>query len=85
MKDYNYKNFWEFLKATPRNLFSALLITSMSIIFIVSAIITRDEFDPYWTLYLVLGFMILVSFLGWLRVWLIYKRLQKLNDKNLKK
>lgn len=71
----NYKSLWDFLKATPKNLRSMLFIISLAALFIVTAILEGPEaFDPVWSFYGIIVFMSIVGFLGWLRVYLLYKK-----------
>lgn len=73
MKKYN--SFWEFLKATPRNLTSVLLIWGMSIagIILFAKDMEASQTETIWRV-LYFSFIGLIMFLGILRVWLLYKK-----------
>lgn len=70
-----YKNYWDFLKQTPRNLMSIILIWMMSISGIVLSA-TASEFDPEWSRYGFIGVLIIIVWMGWYRPYTIYKRLK---------
>jgi len=68
-----YKSIWSFLKDTPRNMASVIIIWAMSIGGMVVSHQTREDFDP--GVYEgVIIFLLAIMFIGWLRVYLLYKR-----------
>lgn len=68
-----YTSFILFLLDTPRNLLSVILIWGMAIAGMVVSHQTREDFDP--GVYEgVIIFLLAIMFIGWLRVYLLYKR-----------
>jgi hypothetical protein len=72
-KDPKYKSFGEFLKATPKNLWGAIISTLVTVAMLIGSILTRHSLDPQWTIYPIVGFCCLIIFLSWHRVYHIYK------------
>lgn len=68
-----YTSFILFLLDTPRNLFSVAIIWAMALGGMVVCNQTKEDFDPGFYEGTI-AFLITVMFLGWLRVFLIYKR-----------
>lgn len=77
MKEYNYKNYWDFLKQTPKNLWSIISIWIVAGIIIGGALSQPSyTFDPEWSKYGIIGFMIVVMVLAYLRPYTIYNKLK---------
>lgn len=73
-----YKNYWDFLKKTPKNLRSIVVIWGMALIFISTAIATPYEaFDPSWSKYGLIIFMVGVMGAGLYRPYTSYKKFKK--------
>lgn len=65
--------FLQFLKNTPSNLLSIVVIWAMCIAGMVMTYKTRMDFEPFWYTFMY-GFMALIMFLAILRVYLIWKK-----------
>jgi len=72
-----YKNFWDFLKKTPKNLASILSIWGMCLTMIIVLLFAGHELDPEWVRYGLIAFLFFIMFMGYLRVELIYKKISK--------
>lgn len=68
-------NFLKFLKETPKNLWSIIVIWAMAIAGIVVITASWDTFDPAWTAWGSVIFLLLIMYLAVLRVWRIWKSL----------
>ena len=70
-----YTSLWDFLKKTPKNRNSIILINLVCLVMIGGVIIESGSFDPAWTRYGIIGFLLLIAGLAWYRVYHIYKKL----------
>lgn len=68
-----YKNYWNFLKSTPKNLASVILIWGMAIVALIT-IYGDNSFDPAWAKDFAIGFIVVVMALGIYRPYTIYKK-----------
>jgi len=68
-----YTSFWSFLRDTPKNTWSIILIWGMAIAGMIVSTQDKSDFDK--GVYEgVLIFLSLIMFLGWFRVWMIYQK-----------
>lgn len=67
-----YKSYWDFLKSTPKNLSSIMVIWGMSLLCLFT--MYGEEFDPEWTKHFANGFIVCVMVLGLYRPYTIYKK-----------
>ena len=67
-----YKSLWDFLNKTPKNLWSLVIIWGMCLIMIPVFIQDMGQTEVFWRWFFFI-FMGLIMFLGWYRVWKLYK------------
>lgn len=77
MKEYNYNSLWEFLKATPKNMWSVILIWGMCIAGIVVCIQEKNDFDNNKVFGGAIVFLLLIMVIGWYRVYDLYQKNRK--------
>lgn len=75
MNKYDYKSFYDFLRKTPKNLTSLIMIWGMSLILLYGLYNARYEMHTGWQIFSYI-FIGVIIFLGWLRVWQIYQKLK---------
>lgn len=74
VKEVQYETLRDFLKIAPRNFWSIVVIWSICIVMITAALIQGSEtFDPEWSMYAMIAFLVIVMVMGYLRVYLLYK------------
>jgi len=71
-----YKNYWDFLKKTPKNLTSIIIIWAMCIAGLI-VVASDPTFDPPWTQEASIGFLVVIMGLAYYRPYTIYKRFKK--------
>ena len=74
MKQEKYTSLWDFLIKTPKNLWSLITIWGMCIAGMVVSIMDIRNFDNGTVWALTMMFLTLIMFLGWYRVYLLYKK-----------
>lgn len=67
--------FLKFVFLDLRHVISLVMICGMSTVIGLAAYIS--EFDYEWQPWFAIGFMAVIFVLGWVRVWLIFKRVNK--------
>jgi hypothetical protein len=79
MEEEKYKSFWEFLVRTPSNLIFSIAGILFAILMVGAGIASKDSLHP--TVFIVwTSFFTGIPFGIVLRVYLIYKRVNKLNN-----
>lgn len=68
-----FNSFFDFLRKTPKNLTSIIVIWCMSLLLMQGVYSARYEMHAGWQIFSY-TFLLLIMFLGFLRVWLIYKK-----------
>ena len=72
MPKYNYNSLWEFLKATPKNMWSVITIWTACILALIVIIEDMESFDSITVVVLAMIFIMCIAFLGWYRVFDLY-------------
>ena len=74
----NYTSYWDFLKKTPKNLWSIVVIWAFALAIMIPAALEPAEFfDPSWSKYGIIAFMGIIMIMGYLRPYTIYIKFKK--------